>query len=853
MLRSIYRNYVLAYPRTVLALLCLAIAFLGVQATKLEVDASAETLMLEDDEDLRITREINARYRTPDFLVITYAPQDDLLSDRTLENLRSLKKDLMAVQGVASIVSILDVPLMASPPKPLKELLKAVPSLESPGIDRRLAKKEFLNSPIYKNLLVSSDFKITALQVNLDDDRVWREFIARRYALREKDRAGGLSLEERKELAQVRVDFKKHRDRVRLRDHETIAAVRAVMDQYRGEAELFLGGVTMIADDLITFIKEDLVVFGLGVLLFLVVTLWIIFRQLRWIVLPILTCAFSVVATSGLLGMFGWEITIISSNFISLQIIITMALTIHLIVRYRELVATHPDAEQRQLVEDTVLSMGKPCFFMAVTTVAGFGSLLLSGILPVIDFGWMMSAGIAISLVLVFLIFPTVLVQLSKIQPNTSFENFFGLTRLLATATEKYGKSILVVSGVVLVLSIVGASRLMVENSFIDYFKESTEIYQGLKVIDQQLGGTTPFDVVVNFNTGPEPEPKPEPEPEAKTGGKAAQAGNTEEDGEDENDDEFDEFEEEFEADKGQAQYWFTAEKMEEVEKIHDYLNNLPETGKVLSLGTMLKVGKSLNDGEPLDNFALALLYNELPERYRKIILDPFVSVEHNQVRFSILVRDSDPSLRRNELLKKVKRELVEKMGLTEDRFQVAGLVVLYNNMLQSLFKSQILTLGVVLLVLLVMFLILFRSLTISIIAILPNIVSVGVVLGLMGWAKIPLDLMTITIAAISVGIAVDDTIHYIHRFKEEFPKDRDYLATMHRCHRSIGYAMYYTSVTIVIGFSILVLSNFIPSIYFGLLTGLAMVIALLTSLTLLPQLIIFLKPLGPEGPVESA
>ncbi|MEE8433241.1 MAG: MMPL family transporter, partial [bacterium] len=479
----------------------------------------------------------------------------------------------------------------------------------------------------------------------------------------------------------------------------------------------------------------------------------------------------------------------------------------------------------------------KPCFFMAVTTIAGFASLVLSGILPVIHFGWMMSVGIAISLVLVFLIFPTVLVQLPKIAPNTSFENFFGLTRALAKTTEKFGKSILVVSGIVLALCVAGALQLMVENSFIDYFKKSTEIYQGMKVIDQQLGGTTPFDVVLNFKPEQEPEPQGVP------------AGNP---GEEEEDDEFDEFVKEFVASLGEAQYWFTSEKMEEVEKIHDYLENL-QIGKVLSLATMLKVGKTHNDGDPLDNFALALLYNELPERYRKIVLNPYVSVENNQVRYSIRVRDSEPDLRRNELLKKINRELKSKMGLEEDRFQVAGLLVLYNNMLQSLFKSQIQTLGVVILVLMFMFLILFRSLKISIIAILPNIVPVGVVLGLMGWAKIPLDLMTITIAAISIGIAVDDTIHYIHRFKEEFPKDRNYLATMHRCHRSIGYAMYYTSVTIVIGFSILVLSNFIPSIYFGLLTGLAMISALLTDLTLLPRLIIFFKPLGPEGSVESA
>ena len=842
MLRFTYNNYILAYPRTVLALICIAIAFLGYQASKLEVDASAETLLLEDDEDLRITRAINSRYKTPDILVITFTPAAGLLAPETLATLGRLKKDLIALEGVESINSILDVPLMESPPKPLKELLKAVPSLESPGIDMTLAKKEFLNSPIYKNLLVSADFKTTALIVNLVDDPVWQEFVARRYTLRQKERAGGLSPEEQKELARVQLDFKRHRERVRQEGHETIVGVRAVMDQYRGQDVLFLGGIKMIADDLITFIRKDLAVFGLGVLVFLIVTLWIIFRQVRWIMLPLLTCTFSVVATSGLLGMFGWEVTVISSNFISLQIIITMATTIHLIVRYRELVTAHPQAGQRELVADTVLSMAKPCFFMSVTTIAGFGSLLLSGILPVIDFGWMMSTGIGVSLVLVFLIFPAVLVQLPKKQPNTSFESFFGLTRVLAKVTEQFGRSILVISGIVLVLCIAGGARLMVENSFIDYFKESTEIYQGMKVIDQELGGTTPFDVVLNFNTEETGETAP-----AAAGQSPAAAGQSEED------EEFDDFEEEFEAAKGQAQYWFTSDKMAEVEKIHDYLDGLPETGKVLSMGTMLKVGKSLNDGEPLDNFALALIYNELPPQYRKIVLDPYVSVEDNQVRFAVLVRDSQPNLRRNELLKKIRRDLQDKLGFEEERFQLAGVLVLYNNMLQSLFNSQILTLGAVVVALMLMFLILFRSWKIAVIAILPNILSVGVVLGLMGWVGIPLDLMTITIAAISVGIAVDDTIHYIHRFREEFARDRNYLATMHRCHGSIGYAMYDTSVTIIFGFSILALSNFIPSIYFGLLTGLAMVVALVTSLTLLPQLLIYLKPLGAEGTVEAA
>jgi predicted RND superfamily exporter protein len=437
-----------------------------------------------------------------------------------------------------------------------------------------------------------------------------------------------------------------------------------------------------------------------------------------------------------------------------------------------------------------------------------------------------MSTGITVSLLLTFLLFPVLMMMLPERVPLVCNIGM-SFTRVLSVFTEARGGTILVLSTLLLIGSVIGASRLVVENSFIDYFRESTEIYQGMKVIDEQLGGTTPLEVVVDF------EAEDTPPAEAIS---------------EEPEDIFEELEAEFEAEKGEAQYWFTDQRMVQVEAIHDYLDALPETGKVLSLGTMLKVGRRLNEGHNLDNFQLALIYNELPEAYRRIILSPYVSVEHNQVRFALRVRDSEKNLRRNELLKTIQRGITQDLGFEQDRVQLAGLLLLYNNMLQSLFTSQIQTLGAVVAALMLMFLILFRSLKVSLIAIIPNLLSVGTVLGFMGWVGIPLDMMTITIAAISVGIAVDDTIHYIHRFEREFQHDGDYIAAMHRCHGSIGYAMYYTSVTIVVGFSILVLSNFIPSIYFGLLTALAMVIALVASLTLLPHLIIRFRPFGPEG-----
>jgi predicted RND superfamily exporter protein len=823
MLRFIYDKIILAHPKSILLSMILVVMALGLEARKLEIDASAETLILENDDDLHFTRLVNERFGSSDFLVISYIPHDDLFADEVLADIDLLRAELETLKGVESVTSILDVPLLESPPRPIKELVSDVPTLRSPSINKDLARREFQTSPIYSNLLVSPDLRTTALQVNLPADQTFDKLLKRRNELRAKQ-GEGLSVAEQAELQKVLTSFKAHRDIMREQQHRNIREIRAVMERHQGSAELFLGGVSMIADDLITFIKNDLRIFGFGVTCLLALTLWMIFRQRHWIVLPLLCSVMSVVATCGLLGAFGWEVTVISSNFISLQLIITLAVVIHLIVRYRELVCHNPSMSQHELVLETVLSMIKPCTFAVLTTVAGFSSLILSNILPVINFGWMMSAGIAVSLFLTFVVFPSFMMMMPKQVPsNCAVHSPF--TRGLAHFTEMHGRTILVLSVLLSIGSLIGASRLIVENSFINYFRESTEIYQGMKVIDEQLGGTTPLDVIIDF-----------PE-EVITSAEVF---------EEEPEDIFEELDADFEAEKGEAQYWFTAQKMARVEEVHDYLNALPETGKVLSLSTMLKVGRRLNNNQDLDNFKLALIYNELPETYRNIILSPYVSVENNQVRFALRVKDSEKDLRRNELLKKIRTGLTEKLGFKNENVRMAGILLLYNNMLQSLFSSQILTLGAVVVALMLMFLMLFRSLKIALIAIFPNLLSVGTVLGCMGWAGIPLDMMTITIAAISVGIAVDDTIHYIHRFKREYGKDGDYIASMHRCHVSIGYAMYYTSITIIIGFSILAFSNFIPSIYFGLLTGLAMAIALTAALTLLPRLIILIKPFGP-------
>ncbi|MDH5298128.1 MAG: MMPL family transporter, partial [Desulfobulbaceae bacterium] len=554
---------------------------------------------------------------------------------------------------------------------------------------------------------------------------------------------------------------------------------------------------------------------------------------LRWVLLPLFCSAAAVLIMLGLLGLLDWRVTVISSNFISLMIILTMSLTIHIIQRFHEVYGQSPGADRRTLVRETVQTIALPCFYTTLTTAVAFISLLVSGIRPVIDFGKMMTIGLGVAFILAFILFPATVLLLGRKGAVADSAGGEGdpFTLLFARLTQRYGTAILVVSLLLAIASGFGIARLKVENRFIDYFRKDTEIYQGMSLIDRKLGGTTPLELVIDFKAK---EAVPAPKVESGNGNGEGV------------DDLFEEYEDEGE---GEESPWFAdLYTMEELERIHDYLAGLPEIGETLSLATTIKVATRLNKGVPLENYELALLNKRCPDDLKKLLISPYVSEDIPQARFAMRVVESEKSMERMALLNKIRGFLVEELALAPEQIHFTGMFVLYNNMLQSLFRSQILTIGLVFMAILAMFVILFRSPYLAVIATIPNMLPVAVVLGALGWLGIPLDMMTITIASITIGIAVDDTIHYIHRFQREFLKDRNYLATVYRCHRSIGRAMYYTTVTITIGFSILVLSNFIPTIYFGLFTGFAMVVAVLADLMLLPQLLLVLKPLGPEG-----
>jgi len=824
--KNLYSKYIFNNSKLLLLFITAIVIIFAFQIRNIVIDASTDTLILEGDKDLAYTQLINKRYYSPDFLILAYTPKADLFSKNTLNNIKLISENLIKLDEVSSVISILNVPLLQSPPKPIVELLEDVPTMQSENIDLELVKEEFLSSPIYRNNLVSSDFKTTALIINMKEDIQLNSLVNERKELKEKLKNNLLVESEKDRLNIVNVQYNYLR-KISIKKNElTINEIRKIISFYNEEEKIFLGGLSMISNDVINFVKSDLKVFGVSIFIFLIIALSIIFRQVRWILIPMITCLCSVIITAGLLSFCGWKITVISSNFISLQLIFTMAIIVHLTVKYRELYVKNPDYSQQKLLIEAVSTMIKPCFFTVLTTIAGFSSLVFSGLLPVINFGWMMSIGITISLILSFLLFPLLQVNLNKVKPNYTFEQIFPLPLLFSKLSKAIGKKIIWISGIILLLSILGISYLEVENSFIDYFKKNTEIYKGMKVIDEQLGGTTLLDITLDLDID----------------NLEGEFSNNEFSDGEFSDDEFDFLnEEEIHVDK--SKLFFTKYKMNIINRVHDYLDDIDEIGKVTSFATLLKVGKVLNNGNDLDIIQLALIYSELSEEYKNIIVSPYISIENDQARIVTRVIDSLPDLRRNDLIEKLIKEIPDVAGLPSEKVHLSNVLILYNNMLQSLFKSQILTLGTVVVLLFFMFLILFRSFMISLIALFPNIISITFVLGFMGWFNIRLDLMTITIAAISMGIAVDNTIHYIYRFKTELFKDNNYLESMQRTHESIGFAMYYTSVTIIVGFSILVFSSFIPSIYFGLLTSMAMIIALISSLILLPQLLIMFKP----------
>ena len=794
-------NYFLKILISIFALLLIIISIYFTFNIKL--DASSDTLILKNDKTFEYFEYYNNIFPSKNFLILAVKSNKNI-DENYLQNVQKLNEKIKNLTNVESTLTILDAPILLSNNITLSELANSdIETIRNTNIDNDIILDEFSNSPILKDQLINKDKNLTSIIIYTKKNDNLKE-------LRIKKNQNELNKDERKNIEKKynleKIKYNNDRDKL-------ILDIRKIISTENNEYKYYLGGIDMIASDTISFVKNDIKIFGFAVLIFIIFVLFLIYRDIKWVIIPLITTVYSVLFMTGFVGFMKWEITAISSNFISLMLILSISMNIHIVNHYR----IHSiDNTITNKLYYTMTKMFWPCLYTGLTTIVAFSSLLFSNIKPIIDFGFIMVFALLFIFLSSFTILPLLISFFPKIKKD-KIKRFFILD-LFYKISIKNTYIIFSINLIFICFSIYGINKLNVENSFINYFKSNTEIHKGMKLIDTELGGTTPIDVIIKFN---------------KDKFDIDINDNIENNDEDLifEDEIF--LEEDLFSENISEESWFTDEKIITIKKIHQYLESRKEIGKVQSIYSLIEMGNLINKKE-LTNFEISILYKEMPENYKIRLINPFLSTENNMVKINARVKDSY-EINRNQLIFEIKKYIESEFN-NVDTFEINGLLVLYNNMLQSLFDSQLKSFGIILLAIFVMFLILFQSIKLSIFGMIPNIIASTFILGLIGNLGIPLDIMTITIAAITIGIAVDNTIHYIYRVKEN--KNNIIEESIKKAHNNVGNAVLTTSLTIAFGFSVLILSNFIPTILFGLFTALAMILAMLGVLITLPTLI---------------
>ena len=789
--------------------------FFAFHSQNFRLDASSDTLILQNDKNFKYFNYYNNIFPTKNFLVLAIK-SEKIIDIDYINQIKIIKNKLEKIEGIESIFSITDAPILLLNDLKLSDLgNKEIQTLDNSQIDINKALNELSKSPIFHNQIINTDKTVSSMIIYLKkDDNFFK-------IKKQKEHYSKLNTQEDitnyDNLEKIYRELKTINTKNR---NNLIQDIRDTLINENISYKYFLGGIDMIADDTLSFIKNDILVFSISVLIFIFIVLILIFRSIKWVLIPIISTAYSIICMTGLMGFLNWEVTAISSNFISLMLILSISMSIHIINNYR---LNFDQKNSAKTLNTTLKRMFWPCFYTALTTIVAFGSLIFSDIKPVIDFGKIMILGLVIILVTSFTILPLLISIFPKIDMKKKFQ--FSILSFFFNISVNHSMKIYAVNLIIFSFSILGISKLNVENSFINYFKQETEIYKGMKLIDQELGGTTPLDIIIKFN-------------EENNSQLNENISN--------NDDIELEIEEDLDLsndlliDNSFSSTWFTEDKILTIKSIHIYLNEQKEIGKVQSIFSLIDMAEQINK-KPLSLFELSVLYNEIPENYKKELISPYLSVDDNMTKISARIKDSE-DIKREELINNIENHINKKYESIEE-VHVNGLIVLYNDMLQSLFSSQIKSFGIVLIAIFAMFLILFRSVKLSIIGIIPNIFASSFILGFIGLLGIPLDIMTITIAAITIGIAVDNTIHYLYKARNNiYHKNMKIDDSLENSHRTVGQAVLTTSLTIAFGFSVLCLSNFVPTILFGLFTAIAMLIAMLGVLITLPAGLIKIK-----------
>jgi hypothetical protein len=780
-----------------LALSILILSFFFIK--NFRIDASSDTLVAQNDKDFEYFNNYSKLFKSENFLILAVENNNEL-NEEFIRNIESISSKILSLKSVSQVFSFIDAPIFFLNNTSLSNLnANNLENLRNTNLKIDDVVEEFIKNPIYLDQIVNKEANVFSVIIYLNKNM---ELITAK--------------EDFKKLLISKKEYLKIKT---LNDRERTTLInnlRNIINEADNKNTYYLGGVEMIASDVINFVKNDILIFSLSVVLIIIFVLFFIFRQIKWVFLCLLSSAYSVIIIFGVLGLTQIEVTAISSNFSALIFILSISMNIHIINYYRL------QDNQKNSLNNTFKTMFWPCFYTTLTTMVAFGSLIITEIKPIIDFGFIMLIGLTISLVCSFTILPLLIFIFPK---NNKLDRNHHILKLnFLSIAKNNSKKIVFIAFLFFISSIGGIYNLSVENSFVNYFKKNTEIYKGMKLIDEQLGGTTPVDIILNFN---------EEEYEL-----SLNSSENEEVIDEDIDLEEDFFDDDMFIDEDNNN-WFSDEKLQLIYDIHEYLDAREEIGKVQSIKSLIDLANLINK-QPLSIFELSILYEEVPDNYREQLIYPYLLIDENMARITARVRDSG-NINRKQLIEDIQSFIKLNKNSSLENFKINGLLVLYNNMLDSLFSSQIKSLGFVIGLIFLMFLILFKSFKLSALGIIPNIFTSSMILGIIGYLSIPLDIMTITIAAITIGIAVDNTIHYLYRYKE-FKKNNTVIDSIKYTNASAGLAVFTTSVTIALGFSILSLSSFIPTVIFGIFTSIAMVLAMIGVLLFLPSLLLISK-----------
>lgn len=780
----------LNFPKLIICFYILLCIVLAQYIHQFSIDASLDSLSLENDRSVQTYSQSRQAFGSDDDIYLILNHKDNLFSEENISTLIKINSLIEQLPSISNTTSLINIPIFKSNRASILSLMKQPRYLSDSNVDIKALEPSVLNNPIYREAIISTDAQTTAFLLkpkSLSND--FYQIEQERHHLQIQPEKTDEQIKKLSELNTsywaLKQAYNHQRDQI---IHEVGEAIEN--DLFQTFEHTFLGGGPVIIHEIIQYLERDMSNFAYGVILLSVAILAYTFRKFYWSTLPVLICVMIVSCMIGYLGWLKWEVTVVTANFPALLYIISLAMMIHIMI-HMEQTKQKPSSTA---LYTSIEHMFTPCLYTTLTTMIGFASLISSQIRPIMDLGIIMAIGLSFAFITVFLLLPAIIKVLKMDQGSSCLkdEKPNPCVIWISQLTQQCPKLLSALFIIIVIIGSLGISRLTVDNRFIDYFMADTNIHQSLEFIDNELGGTIPLEIILK---------------------------------------------------RSDNKSWLDFSEQPIIGEIHQWLAALPNVGKVASLYTLSEYIEYVTLNRSVSASSWTLLSKTMPKSASDLFFKPYVSDDQTETRLLVRIPDSNRELKRNDLYHHILDNMQTFQSDQPWTFEVTGLFVLYNNMLQSLFQSQIVTIGVVYSAIWLMFAVLFRSFSVATIAIIPNLLPVVIVLGLLGWLNIPLDMMTIMIAAITLGLSVDFAIHYVHRFRLAVLESNDYELATQTCNQSIGTSIFYMTVIFILGFSIFLISNFLPSIYFGCLTALAVFVSFFSSLTLLPMLICFFKP----------